>query len=62
VCVRWTVTGTRTHTFEPTAAGTLATDHKRFEHPLLPLDLVYPRAVIRRMSETWLDDLARACV
>lgn len=58
--VRWTVTGTRTHTFEPTADGTLATDHKRFEHAVVPLRWVYPRAVIRRMSEAWLADLAAA--
>ena len=59
--VRWTVTGTRTHTFEAIAQGTRATDHKRFEHAVAPLRWVYPQAVIRRMSETWLDDLARAC-
>ena len=59
--VRWTVTGTRTHTFEPTAEGTRATDHKRFEHPFAPLRWVYPAALIGRMSETWLEDLARAC-
>jgi uncharacterized protein YndB with AHSA1/START domain len=58
--VRWTVTGTRTHTFATTADGTRATDHKRFDHPVAPLRWVYPRAIIRRMSETWLDDLARA--
>jgi uncharacterized protein YndB with AHSA1/START domain len=58
--VRWTVTGTRTHTFEATAEGTLATDHKRFEHALAPLRWVYPSAVIRRMSQTWLADLAAA--
>jgi uncharacterized protein YndB with AHSA1/START domain len=58
--VRWTVTGTRTHTFEATPEGTRATDHKRFDHALVPLRWVYPRAVIRKMSETWLEDLARA--
>jgi uncharacterized protein YndB with AHSA1/START domain len=56
--VRWSVTGTRTHRFDPVEGGTRVADHKRFEHGLAPLRWVYPRAVIRRMSSTWLADLA----
>lgn len=56
--VRWTVTGTRTHTFTATREGTEVVDQKSFEHVFVPLRLVYPRATIRRMSAAWLHDLA----
>ena len=56
--VRWTVTGTRTHTFTATGEGTEVLDHKVFEHAFLPLRAFYPRGVIRRMSAAWLRDLA----
>lgn len=56
--VRWSVTGTRTHRFDPVAGGTRAADHERFEHGLAPLRWIYPRTVIRRMSSTWLAELA----
>jgi hypothetical protein len=56
--VRWTVTGTRTHTFEPEGAGTRITDRKDFDHPFWPMAVAYPRAVIDRMSRTWVAELA----
>jgi hypothetical protein len=58
--VRWTVTGTRTWTFEAVPEGTRITDAKRFTHPAVPLRWVYPRAPIVAMSEAWLRDLAIA--
>jgi hypothetical protein len=59
VSIRWSSTkgpirGTRTFTFEPGAI----VDEKRFES-WLPVALFYPRPPIRRMSERWLQDLAR---
>lgn len=60
--VRWTVTGTRTHRLEATPEGTRVTDHKRFEHAVVPLAWIYPRAVIKRMSQTWLEDLREASI
>ena len=32
-------------------------DKKRFSSPFLPIGLVYPRWLIRRMTESWLRDL-----
>lgn len=56
--VRWTVTGTRTHTFEPEGGGTRITDVKAFDHAFWPMALAYPRGVIDRMSRTWVAELA----
>lgn len=35
------------------------TDRKLFSSPFLPIGLVYPRGLIRRMTESWLHDLRR---
>lgn len=62
--ISWSATkgpirGTRTWTFESQGDHTLITDHKRFESSWVPIRLIYPRPIIRRMSERWLADLAR---
>jgi hypothetical protein len=61
-CVVWSswkgpILGTRTWRFEAKDNGTRVTDHKRFESRWLPVDLFYPRPIIRKMSEQWLSDL-----
>ena len=53
------ITGTRTFTFELVDGMTQAADEKLFESRVMPVALVYPRPVIRRMSERWLSALAR---
>lgn len=60
--IRWSshkgpILGIRTWTFEDRDGHCVITDHKRFESHWLPLRILYPRPVIRSMSERWLDDL-----
>lgn len=52
-----TVTAVRTFTFEQEGGRTLVTDRKHFSSPVLPVRAVYPRWIIRRMTEAWLRDL-----
>ncbi len=51
------LTATRTFTFDGHSGTTIVTDRKTFESPLIPVRLVYPRPVIRLMTESWLNDL-----
>lgn len=48
------ITGTRTFTFEIQDGITVVTDRKVFESTIVPVAIVYPRNVIRAMSERWL--------
>ncbi len=57
ISTKWTVTATRTFTFQEEGNDTLILDHKLFSHPFLPLRLFYPKGIIRRMTDTWLLDL-----
>lgn len=54
---RWTVTGTRTFTFTERDGVVEVEDHKRFTCAWFPVGWLYPRPVIRRMSEAWLTAL-----
>ncbi len=58
---KMTVTATRTFTFEPDGDGTIMRDHKLFTSPVLPLQLFYPRPIIRNMTESWLRDIKAEC-
>ncbi|MCO4746849.1 MAG: hypothetical protein KC912_18780 [Proteobacteria bacterium] len=60
--IAWTsrkgpIVGTRTWRFDTDERGTHITDTKLFQSTWLPLRLLYPRPVIRRMSAQWLADL-----
>jgi hypothetical protein len=54
-----TITATRRISLQPTPDGIQITDEKVFSSWLLPIRLVYPRLLIRRMTESWLGDLKR---
>ncbi len=64
-CVSWistkfTVTAVRTISLEPRdgpGITVLVTDHKRFSSPVIPVGVYYPQFLIRRMTESWLEDL-----
>lgn len=51
---RLKITGTRTFTFELVEGMARLRDVKLFESKLIPVALVYPRPIIRGMSEHWL--------
>lgn len=54
----FTITATRTISTERHEQGVVIRDHKAFHSPALPIGLVYPRFLIRRMTDSWLRDLA----
>lgn len=61
-CVSWvstkfTITAVRTISLELRDGGVTITDHKRFSSPVTPVGVYYPRFLIRRMTESWLEDL-----
>ena len=57
VSTRFTITAVRTISLEPRDAGVTVTDHKRFSSPVVPVGAYYPQFLIRRMTESWLEDL-----
>jgi hypothetical protein len=56
---KYFVTATRTITLDDADGGTVVTDRKRFRSPVLPVRLIYPRWIVRAMTESWLADLKR---
>ncbi len=57
VSTRFAITAVRTISLEPCDAGVTVTDHKRFSSPVVPVGVYYPRVLLRRMTESWLEDL-----
>lgn len=57
VSTKFAITALRTISIEPIADGVLVTDQKIFSSPVIPVGVYYPRFLIRRMTESWLDDL-----
>jgi hypothetical protein len=54
----FSITAVRTISTEEDGDGVTIRDHKAFHSPILPIGLVYPRLLIRRMTESWLADLS----
>lgn len=54
----WGVTGTRTFRLAPSEGGTRVSDVKTFESRIWPVGRLYPRGVVRGMSDGWLQALA----
>jgi hypothetical protein len=54
----FSVTAVRTISITGDGDGVIIRDHKAFHSPALPVGLVYPRFLIRRMTESWLADLS----
>ena len=54
---KFSITATRTLQFVGLGGSTEVTDSKRFSSTVFPVGLCYPRAVIRNMTESWLEDL-----
>ena len=54
---KFSITATRTLQFAGDGASTEVADSKEFASPILPVRLFYPRPIIRRMTESWLEDL-----
>jgi hypothetical protein len=54
---KFSITAVRTITVEPNGEGCRVTDAKDFSSPFLPVGVVYPRGLIRRMTESWLADM-----
>ncbi len=57
VSAKFTIRAVRTITLEPLADAVLVTDHKRFSSPVIPVGAYYPQFLVRRMTESWLEDL-----
>ncbi|MCH7733809.1 MAG: SRPBCC family protein [Chloroflexi bacterium] len=57
VSTKFTIKAGRTISLEPRDAGVTVTDHKRFSSPVVPVGVYYPQFLIRRMTESWLEDL-----
>ncbi len=54
---KYSITAIRTIWVDSNGEGCRVTDSKKFSSPLLPIGLVYPRGLIRRMTESWLSDM-----
>ena len=54
----WGVTGTRAFRLSPIEGGTRVEDVKTFESRVWPVAWMYPRGVVRSMSDGWLEALA----
>ena len=54
----FSITAVRTISITEDGDDVIVRDHKAFHSPALPIGLVYPRPLIRRMTESWLADLS----
>jgi hypothetical protein len=58
---KFTIIAARTNSVvgdpDPESGACRVTDRKLFSSPVLPIGLAYPRWLIRRMTESWLNDL-----
>ena len=57
---KYSITAIRTICVEATQEGCRVIDDKKFSSPVIPIGLVYPRGLIRRMTESWLSDIKNA--
>jgi len=56
---KFTITAVRSISVMPVPGGCRVIDSKEFSSYLLPIGLAYPRGVIRKMTDQWLQEVKR---
>jgi len=54
---KFSITAVRTISVAAHGTGSRVVDSKVFSSPILPIGVAYPRWLIRRMTESWLNDI-----